>query len=180
VASSALPWTISWAGIARPRTERRSTLAPARGEADCRHRDLRRRYRHSFPGRDSAVSSSAAANVSVTAPRGPCQRAPRSQARLWRRRPCARSARRQVSGFGSSRPWTRSTTPSFRGACDLQNGSLLPDGADRRQHGRPRREFEEVRWVSFEEAPALLSFDTERSLVGLAAQRLPEFRSATS
>ncbi len=39
-------------------------------------------------------------------------------------------------------------------------------------------EFEEVRWVSFEEAHALLSFETERSLVGLAAGRLPELRSA--
>jgi 8-oxo-dGTP pyrophosphatase MutT (NUDIX family) len=33
-------------------------------------------------------------------------------------------------------------------------------------------EFEEVRWVTFEEAPSLLSFETERSLVGLAASRL--------
>ena len=41
-------------------------------------------------------------------------------------------------------------------------------------------EFEEVRWISFQEAPALLSFDTERSLVGLAAGRLPELRSAPS
>jgi len=41
-------------------------------------------------------------------------------------------------------------------------------------------EFEEVRWVSFEEAPGLLSFETERSLVGLAAERLPEHRSAAS
>ncbi len=37
-------------------------------------------------------------------------------------------------------------------------------------------EFDEVRWVSFEDAPALLSFDTERSLVSLAAERLPEMR----
>jgi 8-oxo-dGTP pyrophosphatase MutT (NUDIX family) len=35
-------------------------------------------------------------------------------------------------------------------------------------------EFEEVRWIAFNEAPGLLSFDTERSLVGLAASRLPE------
>lgn len=35
------------------------------------------------------------------------------------------------------------------------------------------REFEEVRWVSFDEAADLLSFETERSLVGLAATRLP-------
>ncbi|MGD0862696.1 MAG: NUDIX hydrolase [Candidatus Limnocylindrales bacterium] len=41
-------------------------------------------------------------------------------------------------------------------------------------------EFEEVRWVSFADAPALLSFDTERSLVSLAAGRLPELRSAPS
>lgn len=39
-------------------------------------------------------------------------------------------------------------------------------------------EFEEVRWVSFVEAHALLSFETERSLVALAAGRLPELRSA--
>jgi 8-oxo-dGTP pyrophosphatase MutT (NUDIX family) len=41
-------------------------------------------------------------------------------------------------------------------------------------------EFEEVRWISFQDAPALLSFETERSLVGLAAGRLPEVRSAPS
>jgi 8-oxo-dGTP pyrophosphatase MutT (NUDIX family) len=34
-------------------------------------------------------------------------------------------------------------------------------------------EFEEVRWIAFDEAPELLSFETERSLVGLAASRLP-------
>ena len=41
-------------------------------------------------------------------------------------------------------------------------------------------EFEEVRWISFQDAPALLSFETERSLVGLAAGRLPELRNAPS
>ncbi len=35
-------------------------------------------------------------------------------------------------------------------------------------------EFEEVRWISFDEAANLLSFETERSLVNLAATRLPE------
>jgi ADP-ribose pyrophosphatase YjhB (NUDIX family) len=35
-------------------------------------------------------------------------------------------------------------------------------------------EFEEVRWIAFEEAPELLSFETERSLVGLAASRLQQ------
>jgi 8-oxo-dGTP pyrophosphatase MutT (NUDIX family) len=41
-------------------------------------------------------------------------------------------------------------------------------------------EFEEVRWVGFDDAPALLSFDTERSLVSLAADRLPALRSTPS
>jgi 8-oxo-dGTP pyrophosphatase MutT (NUDIX family) len=36
------------------------------------------------------------------------------------------------------------------------------------------REFEEVRWVSFDEAAGLLSFETERALAGLAAARLQE------
>jgi 8-oxo-dGTP pyrophosphatase MutT (NUDIX family) len=40
------------------------------------------------------------------------------------------------------------------------------------------REFEEVRWVAFDYAAGLLSFETERALVGLAAGRLPEMRSA--
>jgi 8-oxo-dGTP pyrophosphatase MutT (NUDIX family) len=40
------------------------------------------------------------------------------------------------------------------------------------------REFEEVRWVGFDEAPALLSFESERSLVALAAERLPALRRA--
>jgi ADP-ribose pyrophosphatase YjhB (NUDIX family) len=35
-------------------------------------------------------------------------------------------------------------------------------------------EFEEVRWIAFQEAPGILSFETERSLVGLAAGRLQE------
>jgi 8-oxo-dGTP pyrophosphatase MutT (NUDIX family) len=41
-------------------------------------------------------------------------------------------------------------------------------------------EFEEVRWISFQDAPALLSFETERSLVGLAGGRLSELRNAPS
>lgn len=35
-------------------------------------------------------------------------------------------------------------------------------------------EFEEVRWIAFQEAPGILSFETERSLVGLAASRLQQ------
>jgi 8-oxo-dGTP pyrophosphatase MutT (NUDIX family) len=40
------------------------------------------------------------------------------------------------------------------------------------------QEFEAVRWVSFEDAHELLSFETELSLVTMAAGRLPELRSA--
>jgi ADP-ribose pyrophosphatase YjhB (NUDIX family) len=47
---------------------------------------------------------------------------------------------------------------------------MEPTGGGLERHDR---EFEEVRWIAFEEAPALLSFETERSLVGLAASRLP-------
>ena len=54
---------------------------------------------------------------------------------------------------------------------------MEPIGGNFQDHDH---EFEEVRWVSFEEAPALLSFETERSLVGLAAGRLPELRSMPS
>jgi len=53
---------------------------------------------------------------------------------------------------------------------------MEPTGGDLTAHDH---EFEEVRWVSFSEAPALLSFETERSLVELAATRLPEERSLT-
>ena len=35
-------------------------------------------------------------------------------------------------------------------------------------------DFEEVRWVSFDEAAAMLTFDTERELVALAETRLRE------
>jgi len=48
---------------------------------------------------------------------------------------------------------------------------MVPTGGGLEDHDR---EFEEVRWVSFAEAADLLSFETERSLVGLAATRLPE------
>jgi 8-oxo-dGTP pyrophosphatase MutT (NUDIX family) len=48
---------------------------------------------------------------------------------------------------------------------------MEPVGGDMADHDR---EFEEVRWISFAEAPGLLSFETERSLVALAENRLPE------
>jgi hypothetical protein len=54
---------------------------------------------------------------------------------------------------------------------------MKPTGGALQDHDR---EFEEVRWVYFDEATRLLSFETERTLVGLAAARLedsaPELR----
>jgi 8-oxo-dGTP pyrophosphatase MutT (NUDIX family) len=46
---------------------------------------------------------------------------------------------------------------------------MEPVGGDLSRHDR---EFERVRWVSFEEAPGLLTFPTERALVATAADRL--------
>jgi 8-oxo-dGTP pyrophosphatase MutT (NUDIX family) len=54
---------------------------------------------------------------------------------------------------------------------------MEPTGGDLAAHDH---EFEEVRWVTFAEAASLLTFESERSLVGLAADRLdaPIVRSA--
>jgi 8-oxo-dGTP pyrophosphatase MutT (NUDIX family) len=43
---------------------------------------------------------------------------------------------------------------------------MEPVGGDLAQHDR---EFEDVRWIRFDEAPSLLTFDTERALVARAA-----------
>ena len=48
---------------------------------------------------------------------------------------------------------------------------MEPVGGDLSQHDH---EFERVRWVSFEEAPELLTFASERALVAAAAERLVE------
>jgi 8-oxo-dGTP pyrophosphatase MutT (NUDIX family) len=48
---------------------------------------------------------------------------------------------------------------------------MEPVGGDLSQHDH---EFERVRWVSFEEAPGLLTFPTERALVAAAADRLAD------
>jgi 8-oxo-dGTP pyrophosphatase MutT (NUDIX family) len=48
---------------------------------------------------------------------------------------------------------------------------MKPTGGDLSRHDH---EFEQVRWISFDEAHALLSFETERSLVGMAAGRIPD------
>jgi len=46
---------------------------------------------------------------------------------------------------------------------------MEPTGGDLAGHDH---EFDEVRWASFDEADAILSFETERGLVRLAASRL--------
>jgi 8-oxo-dGTP pyrophosphatase MutT (NUDIX family) len=48
---------------------------------------------------------------------------------------------------------------------------MEPTGGGLEDHDH---EFEEVRWVSFDNAAAMLTFETERSLAALAAGRLPE------
>jgi len=48
---------------------------------------------------------------------------------------------------------------------------MEPTGGAMESHDH---EFEEVKWVSFDTAAQILSFETERSLVGLAATRLPQ------
>jgi len=46
---------------------------------------------------------------------------------------------------------------------------MEPVGGDLAQHDH---EFEDVRWIRFDEAPSLLTFDTERALVARAAAHL--------
>jgi YD repeat-containing protein len=46
---------------------------------------------------------------------------------------------------------------------------MEPTGGDLSRHDQ---EFERVRWIAFDDAPALLTFATERALVATAAARL--------
>jgi 8-oxo-dGTP pyrophosphatase MutT (NUDIX family) len=46
---------------------------------------------------------------------------------------------------------------------------MEPTGGDLARHDR---EFEHVRWLRFDEAPGVLTFETERALVALAAERV--------
>lgn len=46
---------------------------------------------------------------------------------------------------------------------------MEPTGGDLSRHDR---EFEQVRWIAFDDAPALLTFETERALVARAAERV--------
>ena len=48
---------------------------------------------------------------------------------------------------------------------------MEPVGGDLARHDH---EFDEVRWIDFDEAPAVLTFETERALVAQAADRLAE------
>ena len=43
---------------------------------------------------------------------------------------------------------------------------MVPTGGDLARHDH---EFDEVRWIAFDEAPTLLTFETERALVARAA-----------
>jgi len=52
---------------------------------------------------------------------------------------------------------------------------MEPTGGDLARHDH---EFDEVRWISFADAPAILTFDTERALVARAAERLAAERLA--
>jgi 8-oxo-dGTP pyrophosphatase MutT (NUDIX family) len=53
---------------------------------------------------------------------------------------------------------------------------MEPVGGDLARHDR---EFETVRWIRFDEAPWLLTFETERALVALAADRLANTGNGT-
>jgi 8-oxo-dGTP pyrophosphatase MutT (NUDIX family) len=46
---------------------------------------------------------------------------------------------------------------------------MEPIGGDLTRHDR---EFDQVRWIDFDEAPSLLTFETERALVAHAADHL--------
>ena len=52
---------------------------------------------------------------------------------------------------------------------------MVPTGGDL---GRHDHEFADVRWIRFDDAPGLLTFDTERGLVAEAAARLQASRGA--
>jgi 8-oxo-dGTP pyrophosphatase MutT (NUDIX family) len=48
---------------------------------------------------------------------------------------------------------------------------MEPVGGDLARHDH---EFDEVRWIDFDEAPTVLTFETERALVAQAADLLAE------
>jgi 8-oxo-dGTP pyrophosphatase MutT (NUDIX family) len=54
---------------------------------------------------------------------------------------------------------------------------MKPVGGDLSRHDH---EFEDVRWVAFDDAPGLLTFETERDLVARAAAQLGTARAAVA
>lgn len=48
---------------------------------------------------------------------------------------------------------------------------MIPTGGDLSRHDQ---EFETVRWIGFDDAPAILTFETERALVARAAPSAPD------
>jgi hypothetical protein len=54
---------------------------------------------------------------------------------------------------------------------------MEPIGGDLALHDH---EFERVRWVTFEEAAHLLTFDSERSLVAAAPRMVPQSSATTA
>jgi 8-oxo-dGTP pyrophosphatase MutT (NUDIX family) len=54
---------------------------------------------------------------------------------------------------------------------------MVPVGGDLARHDR---EFEAVRWIGFDEAPSLLTFETERALVARAAEHAAEIADAAA
>jgi 8-oxo-dGTP pyrophosphatase MutT (NUDIX family) len=54
---------------------------------------------------------------------------------------------------------------------------MQPVGGDLSRHDH---EFEDVRWVPFDDAPGLLTFETERDLVARAAAQLGTARAAVA
>ena len=117
--------------------------------------------------------SSAADAASATAGPGPSPRAPPSAARRPRRPPSARSAeetglRVRITGplddieywFVQSGTRIHKTVHYFM---------MEPTGGDLAGHDH---EFDQVRWIDFSEATAVLTFETERALVARAADVL--------
>jgi 8-oxo-dGTP pyrophosphatase MutT (NUDIX family) len=54
---------------------------------------------------------------------------------------------------------------------------MIPTGGDLARHDR---EFEAVRWIDFDEAQSMLTFDTERALVARAAPHAPDIAGAVA
>ena len=100
----------------------------------------------------------------------PAQGHAQPAARRPRRRRSARSARRAASTSGSSSRFDSIEYWFVQGRTRIHKTVhyflMIPIGGDL---GRHDHEFDEVRWIGFDEAPPLLTFETERALVARAA-----------